>query len=312
VRRAGLALLAALLLAAPAAAQEVRLPVLEAGIGGGGGWLPDYPAADQNHARGIGTPFVIYRGELLRADDQGVRGRLLRGERVGLDLSFSGAFPSSSRDNRARRGMPDLDWQGEVGPALRVTLWRDAAHPRRVNIELPVRAVFSSDLSSIHYRGVVFSPELAFEDRAFGSWAFGKWAFGNGAFGNPPLAERPAEPAATGLRAARLRAGIGPILATERLHDYYYEVEPQYARPGRPAYRAQGGYLGTRLQFSLRVPITPALSFIGGGRLENFAGSANADSPLHRRDWNTSVAVGFAWSLYQSGATVASSADPFD
>ncbi|WP_161993627.1 MipA/OmpV family protein [Muricoccus nepalensis] len=296
------ALLLALLLAAPAAAQEVRLPalelpVLEAGIGGGGGWLPDYPAAEQNHVRGIGTPFVIYRGELLRADDQGLRGRLMRGDRLGLDLSFSGAFPASSRNNRAREGMPDLDWQGEVGPALRLTLWRDKAHPRRVNIELPVRAVFSSDLSSTHYRGVVVSPELAFEDRDAGRRIFGNLPF---------LRE------AMGLRAARFRAGVGPIFATERLHDLYYEVEPQYARPGRPAYRARAGYLGTRLQFSIRVPLTPALSFIGGGRVENFAGAANADSPLHRRDWNTTVAVGFAWSLYRSAATVASSADPFD
>ena len=292
------AILLALLLAAPAAAQEVRLPVLEGGIGGGGGWLPDYPAAEQNHVRGIGTPFVIYRGELLRADDQGLRGRLMRGERLGLDLSFSGAFPASSRDNRARQGMPDLDWQGEVGPALRLTLWRDAAHPRRVNIELPVRAVFSSDLSSVHYRGVVVSPELAFEDRDVGRRLLGSLPF---------LGE-----AATGLRAARFRVGIGPILATERLHDLYYEVEPRHARPGRPAYRARGGYLGTRLQFSIRVPVTPALSFIGGGRVENFAGSANADSPLHRRDWNTTVAIGFAWALYRSAATVASSADPFE
>jgi outer membrane scaffolding protein for murein synthesis (MipA/OmpV family) len=272
----------ALLLAGPAAAQEVRLPMFEAGVAGGGGWLPDYPAADQNHLRGIVVPYVIYRGEVLRADDQGVRGRVLRGERVGLDLSFSGAFPSSSDDNKARRGMPDLDWQGEVGPALRLTLWRDAAHPRRVNLELPVRAVFSSDLTSVSYRGFVFSPELAYEDRNIG------------------------------FTGARLRIGLGPIFATSRLQQYFYDVAPEYARADRPAYRADGGYLGTRLQFSYRVPITEHISFVGGGRVENFAGAANADSPLHRQDWNGTVALGFAWSFYRSETMVASSADPFD
>jgi outer membrane scaffolding protein for murein synthesis (MipA/OmpV family) len=285
--------LAALLLTAPAAAQEtapnaarqtgeVRLPVFEAGVAGGGGWLPDYPAADQNHLRGIALPYVIYRGEVLRADDQGVRGRVLRGERLGLDLSFSGAFPSSSDDNRARRGMPDLDWQGEVGPALRLTLWRDPLQPRRVNLELPVRAVFSSDLTSVHYRGVVFSPELAYEDRNIG------------------------------FPGARLRIGAGPIIATSRLHRYFYEVAPEFALPDRPAYRAKGGYLGTRVQFSYRVPLTRQISFVGGGRVENFGGAANADSPLHRQDWNWTVALGFAWSFYSSETTVASSADPFD
>ncbi|MFT8243689.1 MipA/OmpV family protein [Roseomonas sp. BN140053] len=268
--------------ASPAPAQEVRLPVLEAGIGGGGGWLPDYPAAGQNHVQGIGFPYVIYRGEILRSDDQGVRGRVYRSGGVGIDLSLGGAFPSSSSKNDARRGMPDLDWQGEVGPALRLTLWRDPAAPRRVNLELPVRAVFSSDLTSVHYRGVVFSPELAFEQYGLG------------------------------FPGARLRAGIGPIVATGRLMDYFYRVEPRFVRPDRPAFDAEGGYLGTRLQFSYRVPVTDRLSVVGGGRVENFSGATNSDSPLFRRDWNLSLALGVAFSFYRSEATVASSADPLD
>ncbi|UFN48244.1 MipA/OmpV family protein [Roseomonas sp. OT10] len=274
--------LLALLAAGPVAAQEVRLPVFEAGIGGAAAWVPDYPAAGQNHLQAIPVPYVIYRGQILRSDDQGVRGRVYSSDSIGLDLSFSGAFPSSSSDNRAREGMPDLDWQGEVGPALRLTLWRDPGAARRINLELPVRAVFSTDLSSIHFRGVVFSPELAFEQR--------------------------------GLRFAgdRLRAGIGPIVATERLMDYFYEVEPRYVRPGRPAYDAEGGYLGTRLQFSYRVPLNPRVSVYGGGRVESFHGAANRDSPLFRDNWNVSAAIGIAWSFYQSEATVASAADPFD
>lgn len=297
MRRALAAALA--LLAAPASAQvatpvpaasaapgapgdDTRLPVFEAGVAGGAGVLPDYPGADRSRVRGIALPYVIYRGEILRADDQGLRGRLLRGERIGLDLSFSGAVATSSNDNPARRGMPDLDWLGEVGPALRITLWRQPDHPRRVNLELPVRAVFSTDLSSIRFRGFTFTPEIAFEDRSL-------------------LFPR-----------ARFRVGLGPIFATERLHDYFYEVEPRFARPDRPAYDARGGYLGTRLQFSYRVPVSRSVSVVAGGRVDNFAGAANADSPLHRRDWNVSAVAGFAWSFYASSATVASSADPFD
>lgn len=284
------------LLATPAAAQvappgpaapetpadDTRLPVFEAGVAGGAGFLPDYPAADRNRVRGIALPYVIYRGEILRADDQGVRGRILRGERVGLDLSFSGAVATSSDDNPARRGMPDLDWLGEVGPALRLTLWRQPDHPRRVNLELPVRAVFSTDFSTTRFRGFTFTPEIAFEDR---SLIFPR---------------------------ARFRVGLGPIFATERLQDYFYEVTPRFALRDRPAYDAKGGYLGTRLQFSYRVPVTRSVSVVAGGRVDNFAGAANADSPLHRRDWNVSAIAGFAWSFYASSATVASSADPFD
>ncbi|HWL79463.1 MAG TPA: MipA/OmpV family protein [Roseomonas sp.] len=264
-------------------APDARLqPKIEAGLAGGGGWLPDYPAAAQNHFQGLFFPYVIYRGEILRSDSQGVRGRFYNTESIGLDLSLSGAFPASSSDNDAREGMPDLDWQGEIGPALRLTLWQDRMVRQRVNLELPVRAVFSTDWSSVHYRGLVVAPELAYERLNL---------------------------LATG---ARLRVGLGPIFATGRMMDYFYRVEPQYARPGRPAYDADPGYLGTRLQFSYRMPLTQRLSVVAGGRLESFHGATNDDSPLFREKWNTSVALGFAWSFYQSEARVASSASPFD
>jgi len=96
--RVRIIMLLAALAPAPALAQqpEARQPKLEAGIGGGGGWLPDYPAAGQNHVQGIAVPFLIYRGEILRSDDRGVRSRFYDGEALGLDLSFSGAFPSRS------------------------------------------------------------------------------------------------------------------------------------------------------------------------------------------------------------------------
>lgn len=268
--------------AAMQAAPEMRLPKFEAGLAAGAGWLPDYPAAGQNHFQGLAFPYLIYRGEILRSDGQGVRGRFYNDEAIGLDLSFSGAFPSSSRDNRAREGMPDLDWQGEVGPSLRITLWRDPARPQRLNLELPLRAVFSTDLSSVRYRGLTFSPELAYERRALAR------------------------------EGDRFRIGLGPVFATDRMMDYFYRVEPRYVRADRPAYDAEGGYLGTRMQFSYRFPLTGRLSAVAGGRVESFHGARNEDSPLFRRDWNLSAALGLSWSLYRSEASVASSASPFD
>lgn len=272
---------AALAQTATAPAAAPGLPVFEAGIAAGGGWLPDYPAAGQNHFQGLAFPYLIYRGEVLRTDSQGVRGRFVNTDAVGLDISLNGAFPSSD-DNRARRGMPDLDWQGEVGPSLRITLWRDVEAPQRVNLELPVRAVFTTDLSDLRFRGFTLAPELAWERSNLGGP------------GN------------------RLRLGLGPIFATDRLMDYYYDVAPQYALPDRPQYEAKGGYLGTRLQFSYRLPLTERVAVVAGGRVESFHGARNDDSPLFRRDWNLSLALGVSWSLYQSERRVDSTARPFD
>jgi MipA family protein len=193
--------------------------VFEVGLAGGGAWRPDYPASEQDHLGGLVSPYLILRSELLRGDAAGLRGRLLRSDWGELDLSLSCAFPSRSEGNRAREGMPDLDWMGEVGPALRLTLWRDPARPRRLLLELPLRAAFTADLApiSVRHRGLVFAPELAYE-------AHGLLA-----------------------RGARLRIALGPIFGTERFLDYFYQVDPAFARPGRPAYDARGGYLGARL-----------------------------------------------------------------
>jgi MipA family protein len=244
--------------------------------------VPDYPAAGQNHFRVLPAPYLIYRGEVLRSGERGVRGRLYGSGDLEFNLSFNAAFAARSRDNRAREGMPDLDYLGEVGPALRYVAWRGAGGRQRVALELPVRAVFSTDLSYVRFRGVSVAPEVSFEHV--------------GLF-HP---------------AARTRVGVGPVFTTGLLSDYFYRVEERYARTGRPAYDASGGYLGTRLTFSYRRPITERISVGGGGRLENFSAAANEGSPLFRREWNATLFAGVSIALYRSERTVDSAAEPFD
>ncbi|HYF06909.1 MAG TPA: MipA/OmpV family protein, partial [Acetobacteraceae bacterium] len=211
-------LAALILLAAPAQAQSQR-PLFELGIGGGGAFLPDYPAAEQSRLRGIVAPWLIYRGDILRADEQGARARTWLGDRVELAISGSGSFPASSRDNRAREGMPDLDWIGEIGPTVIWTIWRDLspASPRRLVLDTPVRAAFSTDLTSVRYRGLIFEPDIAWQQRNL-------------------LFE-----------GSRLRLSLGLVFGDQRYMEYFYGVAPELARVGRPSYDARAGYLGTRI-----------------------------------------------------------------
>lgn len=69
--------------------------------------------------------------------------------------------------------------------------------------------------------------------------------------------------------------------------------------------------MGARIFASHRVPVHEGLSVVVGGRVENFSGAANADSPLFRREWNVSVVAGFALALWQSDARVDVAAQPF-
>jgi outer membrane scaffolding protein for murein synthesis (MipA/OmpV family) len=280
LRFAPLAFLA--LAALPAKAQQ--LPVFEAGIAGGGGFLPAYPASDQNRWRGLAVPYIIYRGNVFRADDNGLRARTSLADGIELSVSASGGVNASSDDVTARQGMPDLEWLGELGPNLRFTLWRgeDEAAPQRIVVDTPIRAVFSTDWSSVSFRGFTFAPDIAYEHMHFLS----------------PF--------------ARLRVSAGVSFGTDRYADYFYDVAPQYARPDRPAYNAQAGYVGSRLTLSYRLPLNERFSVVAGGRIENFSGAANADSPLFRNEWNFSVVAGFAVSLWRSEATVNAASQPFD
>ncbi|WP_198369561.1 MipA/OmpV family protein [Roseomonas rosulenta] len=270
------------LAALPARAQQ--LPVFEAGIAGGGGWLPAYPASDQNRWRGLAVPYIIYRGSVFRADDSGLRARASLADGIELSVSASGGVNASSNDVTARQGMPDLEWLGEIGPNLRFTLWRgeDEAAPQRIVLDTPVRAVFSTDWTSVSFRGFTFAPDIAYEHMHFLS----------------PF--------------ARLRVSAGVVFGTERYADYFYDVAPQYARPDRVAYNAQAGYFGSRVSVSYRLPLSERFSVVAGGRVENFSGAANADSPLFRSEWNVSVVAGFAFSFWRSEATVNAASQPFD
>lgn len=262
-------------------AAESERPLWELGIAAGGGWFPDYPAASQNHFQAAALPTFVYRGDFLRSDESGLRGRFLRGQRVQIDVSLNGAVPTKSSDNNARQDMPDLDLMGELGPNLRLILLRQE-DVSRLDLDFGFRAAFSTDFSTIDYRGLVFAPELAWKRLDL-------------------------------LRdGSRLRLGIGPVFASQRYMDYFYEVKPRYAREGRPAYDASAGYLGTRLQGSYRFPVTERLSLVVGGRLEGFWGATNEDSPLFRDKVNAAVLAGFSYSLYQSDARTTVSYDPLD
>ena len=275
-------LLLCAVVALPARAQQ--LPVFEVGIAGGGGSLPAYPASSQNQVRGLAVPYLIYRGSVFRSDDSGLRARASLAEGIELSVSASGGVNASSNDVTARQGMPDLEWLGEIGPNLRFILWRgeNEASPARIVIDTPLRAVFSTDWSSVSFRGFTFAPDIAYERlHVFSQYA-------------------------------RLRVSAGVVFGSDAYTDYFYDVAPEYARAGRPAYNARPGYVGAGLSVSYRLRLTERLSVVAGGRIENFSGVANADSPLFRSEWNASVVAGFAFSLWRSEARVDVTSQPFD
>jgi outer membrane scaffolding protein for murein synthesis (MipA/OmpV family) len=236
--------------------------------------FPDYRGSDQRSTFVLPIPYFVYRGEFLRVDRESVRGRLFESENVELNLSLNGSIPVDSSGNRARRGMPDLDPTLELGPSLNITLKRFPEHKARLDLRLPVRAVFASDFTYIDNVGWTTQPQLNLDVR-------------------DPL----------GHAGWKLGVLAGPIFADHRYHDYFYGVGPAFATAGRPAYEAPGGYTGTRFTVALskRFPKFWAGGFLTWDTLE---GAAYEDSPLVRQ--NQAFTGGFAvsWIFAESDRRV--------
>jgi outer membrane scaffolding protein for murein synthesis (MipA/OmpV family) len=253
---------------AAAADDPSERPKWEAGVITGAGWVADYPGADQSHARGLFAPLLIYRGPILRVDQEGIRGRLVNRSDFEFDISGSAAF--NARDSDARQGMPGLDYLFGVGPQLIYKGLRGV--PGSPTLHLKLRAQVSTDFHKLHGRGATFDPEL-------------RWRIG-------AIAGTPAE----------LTVGVQPTWASRALHQYFYEVDPAYATATRPAYRARGGYLGSELKLSLNRRVNPTLAWFVVLRGMSLHGAANADSPLLRDKTNLNVGLGLLWTPLQSTA----------
>ncbi len=257
---------------APTVAQaQQALPLWELGVVVGASYLPDYPAADEYSARVVPLPYFVYRGKVFRSEESGLlRGRFINTGRVELDISLAGALDVKSKDNLARAGMPDLDWMGQIGPRLQIVLAR-AARDAHVDLELPVRAVLSTDFSKIEHIGFLSVPELAYQHDN---------VFGNG---------------------TRLKLGLGLTFADQQFQEVLYGVPDAFATATRPAYDATAGYMGAKISLGVAAPVSPALRVLGQVRADFHHGAANEASPLFRSKTTGTVLVGAIWSfLYSS------------
>ena len=154
----------ALLALVPAIAAEpdaqdgpTKLPLWEAGVGAAAFSTPAYPGASDRSNRWLVVPFLLYRGKVLRADQEGVGARLLDTDKIEFDVGFAGALPAHSNDVEVRRGMPDLGTLVEFGPRVKYK-FADFGAAGRMRFDLPVRAVMSVFTRTVLARCCVWLP----------------------------------------------------------------------------------------------------------------------------------------------------------
>lgn len=261
------ALLCGLLIAAGARAGEK--PLWELGAGLGAAAVPDYPGSDEYRSYVAPIPYIVYRGKFLKADRGGLRTELFDRRYAELSLSIGGSVPVKSKDNDARRGLPDLEPTLEIGPRLELHAWRSKDERIKLDIGVPVRFPFTLESSSRSV-GVVFEPRLNLKIKDV-----------------------------AGLPGWELGAAIGPNFADSRYHQYFYGIDAPFGTPARLAFEADGGYSGSALRLNLSKRMSRY--WIGGFvRYENLARTPFADSPLVRTNASYSVGLGFAYIFYKS------------
>jgi MipA family protein len=271
--RSTLSVLAALAALAAGTTRAEEKPLWEVGLGAGFLVFNDYRGAATTHVYPVPVPYLIYRGEFLKSDRDGLRGLFLNQDRVELSLSVNATAPV--RNDSARHGMPDLRSTLEVGPQLNVHLWRSADQRVKLDLRLPVRTALTLQAAP-HYVGVFIEPHLALDLAQFqgdDGWKLGLLA--------------------------------GPLFADRRYDDYFYTVAPQFAAADRPAYAAHGGYAGSEALASLtrRYPRFWAGAYL---RYDSLAGASFEHSPLVKRDSYWSAGFGVAWLIRQSDRLVES------
>ncbi|HEX6018423.1 MAG TPA: MipA/OmpV family protein [Burkholderiaceae bacterium] len=232
-------------------------PLWEAGVGVGVLRLPDYRGSDQSRTWVLPVPYIVYRGDILKADREGARAVLLDRERVDFDVSLAATAPTRSDGNAARQGMPDLAATVEVGPNLNATL----AHGSwwKLQLRAPLRAALTIE-SQPRMVGWLASPNLNLDTKIDG------W--------NASLLG-------------------GPLFGSRAFNGTYFDVAPQFATPARASYRAPGGFGGWRLIGSTSRRL--GSWWLGGFvTADTVKGAVYDGSPLVRR--HGTLAFGFALS----------------
>ena len=188
------------------------------GIGVGALHFPIYTGAAESRDVILPFPYIVVHSQFLDVDRNRIRGKLLKSDDLSVDVDFAGGVSVNASDTRERQGMPDLDWVGEAGPALRYHIWRSDDH-EGIDLVFPVRVAASVHALDFHHRGYTAGPRV--------DW-------------HKPMSMQG--------DTLTVDSSLTAAFFDKTYADYYYSVSPQYATPTRPAYAAPGGYAGWRAE----------------------------------------------------------------
>lgn len=252
--------------------QTVQRPLWEFGLFNAAARIPHFRGSDEYEWYFLPLPYVIYRGDIIRANREGIRGIFYDSEHIETSISLYGNPPVSS-DNKAREGMPGLDAIFEVGPAIKWYIW--GRHPVDfLYLRLALRAAYSLNFDhgiDISYQGLRSGLNLIY----FNQSSLEKYGLSYG-----------------------LNTGID--FSNSKLHSYFYDVRQEHVRPNRPFYKSGSGYSGFSMAGALQKKLTDKLSLGFYSRWDNVSGAVYEDSPLVTSNNNFIFGTALIWKIAES------------
>lgn len=240
---------------------------LDLGVGLGYSSLPHYLGSEQKHQFVVPWPYIYYRSDKVKVDRNRLTGILYQDDHQMLNLDLSAALPLDSEKNDARRGMPDLDWVGELGVSYNYFLTGNDNSANKSQVSLAVRKATALASDKFGDAGWVAEPQLSWRLRLDAAQVPGKLS---------------------------LTGKLGLLFGDAHYHDYYYGVAPIYANADRRQYQASSGLTATKL--SLGVSWRYQQYWLGSYiRYNNLNHAANLDSPLVKQKDSLLIGLAAAW-----------------
>ena len=248
-----------------------ELPLWELGLGLGAYHQPYYHGSDESRRLLFPVPLPIYRGNVIKSDDDGVRAEKKINEHVKLDLSLDFNLAVDSDDVSLREGMDDINTLLQIGPSIEINLLKNKRN--QWLLKLPLRANFEFG-DGIDTSGYTFAPNITYFHKF--SLLDQAWTFG---------------------------AALGPQFGTSDYNNVYYGVDEEFANDFRPAYQSDGGYAGARGLLTLKNQNKKGL-FVLFARYDDISGAEFEDSPLVETSGGLSVGILYSRFIWKSQTTV--------
>ena len=234
--------------------------------------LPNYRGSAETDLLTLPFPYLVYRGKKFRMDRNGMRGNLFNNDRLSLEISASASPPVNSSDNPLRESMPDLDPTFEIGPRLKLVL-KNYDNAAKLSLEMPLRAMLSTDFTNLRYQGWLFHPNLNLDiPHLYNGWKLG--------------------------------IQLGPIYGNSQYHDYFYGVDSSFATATRQQFTTKSGYSG----FAFLTAATKRYEHLWVGaflRYDNLSGTDISSSPLVNDNETLIMGAAIAWVFSTSSSLVA-------